>query len=224
MAGAALVYYRAPLLALLKDGYGFLADREKCAALLKSLGWKAPFVYMALQTIQVILAPIPGEATGFIGGYLFGTLGASLYSTISLTLGSWINFHIGRFLGEHWIRRLIPKETRSRMDFLLRHQGAVVIFILFLLPGFPKDSLCLFLGLSSLPIKVLVLLSGIGRIPGTILLSAQGASLFDRDYLLLGVLLTACVIFSLLAWHWREPLYRWIEKQNHASDSHEKRS
>jgi uncharacterized membrane protein YdjX (TVP38/TMEM64 family) len=103
----------------------------------------------------------------------------------------------------------------SRFDFLLKHQGAIVVFFLFLLPGFPKDGLCFFLGLSALPIKVLVLLSAVGRIPGTLMLCAQGASLYKEDYMLLGILIGLCLVMGLLAWRFRESIYRWIEKQNH---------
>ena len=214
VTAAAAYCYRAPLMQFLSSAYEILSDRQRSKEFLSGLGWWAPFAYMVIQVIQVVIAPIPGEASGFIGGYLFGTLWAFIYSTVSLTFGSWINFLIGRFLGKRWIRRLIPPAALTRMNFLLRHQGAVVVFILFVVPGFPKDSLCLVLGLSSLPIKVLVLLSGIGRMPGTLMLSAQGASLFQGDYLLLAILTGVCLLMGFLAWRYREPLYRWIEKQN----------
>jgi uncharacterized membrane protein YdjX (TVP38/TMEM64 family) len=215
-AGAVLLFFfRTPLIHFIVDAYAVLQDKERSAAFLQGLGWVAPLGYMAVQFLQVVIAPVPGEATGFIGGYLFGTLGAFVYSTIALTLGSWINFLIGRYLGKHWIRHVIPANTLARMDFILKHQGAIVIFILFLLPGFPKDSLCLFLGLSALPVKVLVILSAIGRMPGTLMLSAQGASLFEGDYLLLGILMGLCLLLGILAWRYREALYRWIEKQEH---------
>jgi len=214
-AGTVLIWlFWTPLVRLLMDAYAILDDRDRCAAFLRALGWWAPLGFMAIQFLQVVIAPVPGEATGFIGGYLFGTAGAFVYSTIALTLGSWVNFLIGRYIGKHWIRRIIPAATLSRMDFILKHQGAIVVFLLFLLPGFPKDSLCLFLGLSALPVKALVLISGIGRMPGTLMLSAQGASLFEKDYLLLGGLTGVCLIMGLAAWRFREPLYRWIEKQN----------
>lgn len=215
--GAVSIYYfRDPLLYFFTDAYNILSDKDSSKAFLLKLGWWAPLGYIVLQTLQVIIAPIPGEATGFAGGYLFGTAGGFIYSTIALTFGSWINFLIGRALGKRWLRRFFPASTLSRMDFLLKHQGAIVVFLLFLLPGFPKDTLCLFLGLSALPMKVLVLISGIGRMPGTLMLSAQGASLFEGDYLLLGVLAGVCVIMATLAWRFRESLYRWIEKQGNA--------
>ncbi len=217
LAGAVAFLFRAALWEAVLEVQALLADRERSRAFLAGLGWLAPVAYAALQTLQVVIAPVPGEATGFIGGYLFGTFWASVYSTAALTLGSWINVLVGRYLGRRWIRRLMSPDVLARMDALLRHQGAVVVFILFVFPGFPKDSLCLFLGMSALPVKVTVLLSAVGRIPGTIMLSAQGASLYDRDYDMLAVLTAACVVMIVAVWYFRAPLYRWIEKQNNTA-------
>jgi uncharacterized membrane protein YdjX (TVP38/TMEM64 family) len=215
IAGVPSLLFLDPILSFITDIYDVVADKDKTEAFLMGLDWWAPLAYMAIQTLQVVIAPVPGEVTGFIGGYLFGTVGGFVYSTIALTFGSWINFLIGRYLGKRWIRRLFSPSTLSRMDFLLKHQGAIVVFILFLLPGFPKDGLCFFLGLSALPIKVLVIISGVGRIPGTLILCAQGASLSHGDYLLLAILTGLCVLMAVLAWWFREPVYRWIEKQKH---------
>jgi uncharacterized membrane protein YdjX (TVP38/TMEM64 family) len=174
----------------------------------------APLVFMGIQVLQVIVAPIPGEATGVIGGYLFGTLNVFIYSSLALTVGSWVNFAIGRLLGRRYVRKMIPETYLDRMDFLLRHQGILVVFILFVIPGFPKDYLCLFLGVSALPIRAFLLLAAIGRMPGTLMLSLQGASLFDGNYTALAALFGACLLIVYLAYRYRESLYRWIEKQN----------
>lgn len=193
------------------------SDRERCRAFVSTFGMAAPLAFMGIQILQVIFAPIPGEATGIIGGYLFGVLEGFIYSSLALTIGSWINFTIGRLLGRRYVRKMIPDAYRERMDFLLRHQGVVVVFILFVVPGFPKDYLCLFLGISALPVRVFIPLAAIGRMPGTLMLSLQGAVIFERDYLVMAALIGICVLISLLAYRYREALYRWIEKQNHGA-------
>lgn len=205
----------APLTSLWTAFWPVFSDRERCRAFIAGFGMGAPLVFMGIQVLQVILAPIPGEATGLIGGYLFGTLKGFIYSTVALTIGSWMSFGIGRLLGRRYVRKMIPGASLERMDFLLRHQGVLVVFILFVMPGFPKDYLCLFLGLSTLPLRVFMLLTAIGRMPGTLMLSLQGASLFEGNYTLLAVLFGACLLIVYLAYRHREAVYRWIEKQNH---------
>jgi len=188
--------------------------KEKLLCFLETLGPWSSVAFVFLQAFQVVAAPIPGEATGFIGGYIFGTLTGFIYSTIGLTIGSLINFAIGRMLGERFVRRLVSEERFSRIDRLINRQGVIALFIMFAIPGFPKDYLCLALGLSTLPVKLFALMTGVGRMPGTLMLSLQGAALYDRSYGLLAVVAGACLVLILLAYRYREALYRWVEKMN----------
>jgi uncharacterized membrane protein YdjX (TVP38/TMEM64 family) len=213
-----LYWFWTPLLSGLGDAYRLLMDRERLAEFVAAFGMGAPLIFILLQVLQVILAPIPGEATGFIGGYLFGAFYGCLYSTAALTMGSWANFGIGRFLGRHWVRRLVPHERMRRLDYLLRHQGALVVFALFVLPGFPKDYMCLFLGVSTMPVKLFLPMALLGRIPGTLMLSLNGALVFEKNYTLFAAIMVVNVVILLLGYRYREALYRWIEKINGRPD------
>jgi uncharacterized membrane protein YdjX (TVP38/TMEM64 family) len=174
-----------------------------------------PLVFIIIQILQVIVAPVPGEASGLIGGLLFGTLKGFIFSTIGLTLGSWINFTIGRYLGYRWVRRLIPETKLARFDRLLNHQGVLIVFLLFLFPGFPKDYLCLFLGMSAIPFKAFLWLSTIGRMPGTLSLSLQGALLLEQKYTSFFILLAITAIIAVLSYYYRNTLYQWVERMQH---------
>jgi uncharacterized membrane protein YdjX (TVP38/TMEM64 family) len=204
------------LLKWLTHAHALLSDRERVSALIRFFGPGAPLVFMALQILQVLLAPVPGEMTGFLGGYLFGAFKGFFYSTIALSLGSMLNFGIGRALGERYVRRWIPADKFARYDLLLRQKGLLVIFSLFVFPGFPKDWLCLFLGLSTLPLRVFVFLAAVGRMPGTLLLSLQGHYLFEQNYLLLGGLLLLSLLVVLVAFYYRDRLYEWAQRINEA--------
>jgi uncharacterized membrane protein YdjX (TVP38/TMEM64 family) len=194
--------------------YHLFADRDRVRDFIASFGWGAPLVFMGIQILQVIFAPVPGEATGFIGGYLFGVLKGFLYSSAALAVGSWINFSIGRFLGVRFVRKMIPAAKFEKFDSMLKRQGLVVLFLLFVFPGFPKDYLCLFLGLSTLPLKVFLLIAAVGRMPGTFLLSLQGAYLFEENYLFLGIAAGVCAILVGIIYLYRERLYLWAERLN----------
>jgi uncharacterized membrane protein YdjX (TVP38/TMEM64 family) len=213
------VVYREALLLHLAAFFRLVTDRERLVAFVQSWGLFAPVVFVVFQVLQVIFAPFPGEATGFIGGYLFGAAKGFVYSSIGLTVGSLANFMIGRVLGKRYIRHLIPKNHLKRFDTFVKHQGVIVIFILFVIPGFPKDYLCLFLGLSRLPVRVLLLIAAVGRMPGTLLLSLQGAMLYEQNYTLLAVVFAATFLLVGLAYRFRENLYRWVERYNHNRNS-----
>jgi uncharacterized membrane protein YdjX (TVP38/TMEM64 family) len=204
------VLFRDPLMA----GYGLLTDRETVQTLLIDLGPVAPLVFIGLQIAQVIIAPVPGEASGFIGGYLFGAVGGFIYSSIGLTVGSWLNFMIGRFLGRRYARKLLPAAQLSKMDRLLKHQGVLVVFALFLFPGFPKDYMSLFLGMTALPLRVFIWLAAIGRMPGTLLLSLQGAFFSEKLYGWLAAVIVVSMLLAALAYRYRNRLYQWVERAN----------
>lgn len=197
--------------------YTILTDRESIQRFIASWDAAVPFVFILLQVLQVVIAPVPGELSGLIGGYLFGTLPGFIYSSIGLTLGSAINFWIGRLLGKKWIRRWIPPAQRDKMDLFMARQGVVVLLIFFIFPGFPKDYLCFFLGVTRLPFNLFILLAGLGRIPGTLMLSLQGDALFDRKYGIYIATLAVAMVIVGLAVYFREAIYRWAERANNGS-------
>lgn len=209
-----LIVYRALIWDQFSHYYTLLTDREKTKAFISSFGTGAPLVFMLLQILQVMLAPVPGEATGFIGGYLFGAGQGFIYSSIALSAGSLINFTAARLFGRPLVDRLIPADKLARFEHILKRQGTLVIFILFIFPGFPKDYLCYFLGLSTFPFRIFILLASVGRMPGTLMLSLQGAFLYERSYGLLALILGICLALALGAYGYRERLYRWTERLN----------
>lgn len=199
--------------AQLVSAYELLSDREWVRAFVESYGWAATLVFMGLQLGQVLFAPIPGEVTGFLGGYIFGAWTGFALSTIALTVGSMVNFGIGRLLGEGVVRRLTSQELYDKFNRLVQFKGVFVIFILYLVPGFPKDYLCMILGLTNLPARVFFVVSTIGRMPGTLALSVQGASIYQKDYTFFLIVTGLSLLFILIGFLCRDPLYRWLEKQ-----------
>jgi len=207
-------YFRIPIWKMTVHFYDLMTDREAIQSYILSWGMAAPIVFTAIQVLQVVIAPIPGEATGFIGGFLFGAFKGFLYSSFGLAVGSMINFGIGRLLGKQVIRKLIPPSQIALLDKLVHRQGAIVLFICFIFPGFPKDYLCLFLGFSDLPVKLFFIMATFGRMPGTLALSVQGASLYDHEYVLMTVITVFCIVSAYLSYRYKENLYNWMEKLN----------
>ena len=200
-------HYLSPWMA---DWYDFLSSKEKIKTWLKSFGWAAPLVFIFIQSFQVVFAPIPGEATGFLGGYLFGIPAGFLYSTIGLTVGSVAAFLLGRWLEIHFVEKIVKRETLEKFDFIIERQGALLSFLLFLIPGFPKDYLCFILGLSQMPLRVFLIIVTIGRIPGTFLLTLQGANVYKGHYITFFILLGIFLLVGLLMFIYKEKLYRWL--------------
>jgi len=196
--------------------YGLVSDRAQVEAFMKVWGpIGAPLAFIAGQVFQVVLAPIPGESSGFAGGYLFGVVPGLIYSTIGLTIGSVINFMLGRLLGRRYVATWMSTESLERFDALVKREGAILFFIFFLFPGFPKDYLCIFLGLTGISLQVFTLMAGVGRIPGTLMLSLQGAHVFHQEYAIFVVLILITLGLAIPAYYWRDRIYAWIDRSDH---------
>src|SRR5262245_2108689 len=206
-----LVYTDAPAYRFLVRLY---VDKKFLKQTLIQWGILAPVLFMLLQALQVVISPIPGEATGFLGGYLFGEWLGLLYSTIGLTLGSVGAFWIGRWLGERYVRNLVSKELWDKLGFIVEAEGAILCFIIYAIPGLPKDMICYLFGISPMPMWVFAVVSGLGRIPGTWVLSAQGAHVETGNYLHVIIVSAICAAVALPLYYYRHRIVVWLRGRN----------
>lgn len=187
------------------DLYLFFEDRNKLIHFIKTSRYDE-IAFIAIQIVQVVVAVIPGEISGFIGGYLYGPLWGTLYSTIGLTIGSWLAFMLARFFGEPLLERVVKKEVFEKFDHFMEHRGLFVSFLLFLIPGFPKDYLCYIMGVSRIPVGTFIIISTVGRFFGTAMLSISGNIAAKEQYALLAFVAVMAVVVSLLAWKYHDKI------------------
>jgi uncharacterized membrane protein YdjX (TVP38/TMEM64 family) len=189
-----------------------LKNPEKLRAWVESWGPWGPIFYILIQALQVVISPLPGETTaGLVSGFVFGPWLGFLYSIVGLTLGSFLGFLLGRWLGTRIIARFVSKDSLGRLKALLKRQGALAAILIFALPYFPKDYLCLALGMGGMPVKVFLATVMLGRSPLIFLFNLKGAFLYEGAYLTFFLLLAAYLTLVVSVIYWRESLYRWLE-------------
>jgi uncharacterized membrane protein YdjX (TVP38/TMEM64 family) len=193
-----------------------MTNSVKIRETILSFGFLAPLIFMVLQILQVLFAPVPGEATGILGGYLFGAWPSFLYSSLALAIGSALAFAIGHFFADAFRERFSRIKMYRRFNHLVFKGDFVIPFVLFLFPGFPKDSLSYLLGLSTMPFKVFIFIATIARMPGTLVLSFEGAQVYERNYLELLLLLLFSAIVALPCYFYRG---RILKKLTHYSSA-----
>lgn len=184
-----------------------LTDQERFRAWVRSYGVYAAPVFVTAQAVQVVLFFIPGEVTQIAGGFIFGTgLGLAL-SYLGITLGSLMAFGIARTFERSALEMLVSGETLRRFDRIVYgRSGLWALFVLFLIPGIPKDLLCYIAGLTHMRFVTFLAVSTVGRFPGLLLSSLVGAGIADRDWR--GALISGAVGLGLaaLAWVFRKPI------------------
>jgi uncharacterized membrane protein YdjX (TVP38/TMEM64 family) len=197
---------------LQQNGAAFDAYKDRVRGWLDSLGPWAPLGFILMQALQVVIAPIPGEATSFLGGFLFGVVPGLLYSSLGLTLGSGLAFLISRRLGSRVVAKVFRTESLEKFNALFERHGVLVSFLLFLFPGAPKDYLSYLLGLSKMPFPVFVVIVTVGRLPATLLLNLQGAQVYQGHYWTFLILLGVTGLVGGILILFRERFYRWLQK------------
>lgn len=190
----------------------FISNRDELVRIMSELGPFAPLLYIVIQIIQVVVAPIPGQIVGGVGGFLFGYWGI-LWTTIGSLIGFWLVFLIARKFGRPLIEKIFKKPAVDKFDFIINAKGAaLIIFAVFLLPGFPDDLICYVAGLTKLSIRKLLLISILGRFPAIVLTNYIGMGIGGNIGLVVALSLVTVVIVGLAAWK-REKIITFLKRK-----------
>ncbi len=162
---------------------GQLSDYDELVETMRASGIRGPLICIAVQIGQVIVFPIPGEVTQIASGYVFGAWAGFLYSWIGIMLGSALACTFARLLGRPVVEKIIGAKRLEKMDQALdTGKGRSALFLLFLLPGMPKDSLSYGVGLTDFRFGEFIVLSGLGRAPALLVSTMIGSQVQARDY------------------------------------------
>jgi uncharacterized membrane protein YdjX (TVP38/TMEM64 family) len=195
--------------------YRYFLSPQRLRAFIASFGPFGAVVFVLIQALQVVFAPIPGEVTGFVGGFLYGNTWGSILSTIGLTLGSVAAFQIARVFGLRLVEKVVKKAYIEKFNEFVTHKGLYISYILFLIPGFPKDSLCYLLGLTHMRFLDFFLMALLGRLPGTIMLTFQGTAVKDARYTAFIVLFVVSVALTLILYFARNHIVAFFSHVMH---------
>ena len=176
----------------------FFTNQERLFQFLDSMGMWDETVFVILEALQVIIPSIPGIFLNVLGGYLYGTVGGVILSTIGTTIGGYIVFLLSRRFGRLFVSKFFSKYLMKRFGNIPHNKGRFTIFLLFLIPGVPKDYLCYTLGYLST--TEFLAITGIGRLLGTVLETLGGDYIRHKQYQKLFVLagIGLVVIFLVL--------------------------
>jgi uncharacterized membrane protein YdjX (TVP38/TMEM64 family) len=172
VAAIAIVTWREPL-------WATFGNQQLIQERVTAFGPWGPLATVALNALQVVLAPVPGYVIGLANGYLFGVWLGTVYSLLGLLIGSAIAMALGRVFGRPLVERLVRPDMLCKWDRIASRRGPAFFFLIFLVPGLPDDIVAFTVGLSTLPIPKMVVLGLLGRLPGVVVSSWIGANMVD---------------------------------------------
>ena len=156
-------------------------------------------IYVGMCFLQVVVALIPGEPLEISGGYAFGGFWGSVLCLLGLFLGSVTVFALVRRFGQSIVEVFFPPEKLEKLHFLKSSPKRNFLFwLIFTVPGTPKDLLCYFAGLTDIRWGTWLLLCSVGRIPSMLTSTLGGSALGQQSYLFAAAVFGGTLALSLL--------------------------
>lgn len=164
-----------------------------------SFGALAPVMVLGLQILQVFIALIPGEIVESAAGYVLGPWLGTAVCYLGICIASTLIFTLTRRYGVRLVEVFVSREKINELRFLNTEQKRnTLIFLLFFIPGTPKDLLTYFVGLTDIRLRTFLLLSMVARIPSVITSTFGGHLLGEERYIGAVILYGITGLLSLL--------------------------
>jgi len=150
---------------------------------IQSFGAAGWLVLLGLQFLQVFIALIPGELLETAAGYAFGPWVGTAICYVGVALASALIFSLTRRYGVKLVEVFVDRERINELRFLnTERKRNNLIFLLYFIPGTPKDLLTYFVGLTDIKLSTFLVLSMIARIPSVISSTFGGHLLGEERY------------------------------------------
>ena len=170
------------------DGMQRLIDRVQSSG-----PWGIGVMY-AVQVVQVILGFVPSEVIAIVSGILYGPWLGTLIVIAGCATGTTIVFLIVQKLGAPFVRSIVPQKLIERISrFEQSERFYLIVFILFLIPGIPKDVVTYIVPLSSIGLGPFVAVATLGRLPEMFAVVYAAHDISNGNYM------QAILIFAITA-------------------------
>ena len=142
----------------------------------KGHGLLGDLLMMGIMALQVIVALIPGEPFELGAGFVFGWFKGTLLCLLGAAAASTLVFLAVRKWGVKLVELFFPREKIERFSFLRNEKKLnLLVFMLFLIPGTPKDLITYLVGVTPMKLSHFLLLSTVARIPSVISSTITGS-------------------------------------------------
>lgn len=188
----------------------FLKDPTALKQQLESYGILGKGILVLCMTLQVVFVFLPGEIIEVLAGFLYGPMEGMFLCLLGAALGSSIIYLFVQKLGLRFIDKFIGKGKLEEVSFLKNQDRlGIVLFIIFFIPGTPKDIITYFMPLTNMSLSKFLLITSIARIPSVISSTIGGNALGLAQYEFMATIFIITGIFSLAGlWFYKVKFHR----------------
>ena len=194
------------------DIYAIIKDPSLLKNWMSVFGPFQIIMFILLQAVQVIIFIVPGELVEIAAGFLFGTAWGSIYSIIGIALGSAASFIIARVLGYDFVKWVVPEQMFNRWNIFINEdkRGGTVLFLLYFIPGTPKDALAYFAGITPVSYLKFIFISMFARLPAIVFSAYIGANIEQKEYTNALIVSVIAGIAFLIGFIYRDRIIKWL--------------
>ncbi|WP_123621641.1 TVP38/TMEM64 family protein [Halorubrum sp. CSM-61] len=189
---------------LVHEYVGFITDVEALRAWLRQFGVLAPLVFIALQALQVVVAPIPGQVVALVAGYLFGPVAGTVYSLTGVLIGSAVAFSLAKRYGRSFVEDVLHEDVIARFDGFVETVGVPGLFAFVIIPGLPDDAVCFLSGLTKWSLPTFIAVISVGRLPAYVFTVYAGGELASGQFRSAIALIALVVVASVVGYYKQE--------------------
>ena len=175
----------------------FAREPEVFRAWVADHGLLGMAAYTGMVFLQVLVAIIPGEPLEIAGGYAFGAVWGTVLCLLGAFLGSAAVFAVVRKWGVPLVEVFFPQDKLDKLTFLKTSpKRTALLWLVFTVPGTPKDLLCYFAGLTDMKLSLWLVLCSLGRIPSIVTSTVGGSALGSRRYWFAAAVFAGTLVIS----------------------------
>lgn len=177
----------------------FVREPERFRAWVDSSGFMSRVIFVGMVVFQLVIALIPGEPLEMGAGYAFGAVEGTILCIIGCVIGSALVFLFVRRFGVKLVEVFFPREKIRSLRFLQDSRRLnLLTFIVFFIPGTPKDLLSYFIGLTDMKLGTWLFITAVARIPSIVTSTVTGDALGLKDYQFALIAFGATLALSLV--------------------------
>lgn len=173
--------------------------RESFKAYIDGIGVLGWFVTLGIQLLQIFVALIPGEPVELMLGFVWGPWLGTFTCLLGIFIGTLVIYLLVKRFGRPFVKKIVGERDITKYKFLNDPKKIdITVFILFFIPGTPKDALTYIAPLAPIrPVKY-ILIATFARIPSIVTSTILGDSIADGDYLMAVIVFAVTALISIL--------------------------
>ena len=198
-----------PIVKELSEPDGF----SKVIVDVQSAGVWGVLILLGMQFLQIVVAFIPGEMVQVAAGMMYGPWWGALIIFLGCVISSMFIFEVVHRLGAPFVQSMVPAQYMEKFrNFEKSGKLSPIVFMLFFIPGLPKDVFTYLVPLTDMSLKSFILLSCVARIPGIVVSTYAADSLAEGNITESVIIFAAVGIVALIVLIFRNKLMGMLER------------